>query len=464
MLEIYNEWELQNGEWVEVDGALQMFSSTPLEILMEEGSLNNQYKAVFSIPFAGRFSLVVRPYETGQGTVAKWNNNDFSGDSIESVGFTSLEISDINNLFTDDCVGNCAYKFTFKLKPLATGTIKFTFKSISNGLYFINNEYMALSLQGDAVISELDMDSSELYDVEIHLFQSSGVTSNISLQWAEGSNPAQSISSNKLHIPSSDALTLSTRTTYCHDGFSTEENGDLTTWEIVWGDGFKNKEEWDDGNLDDGDGWDSSCKIEDGYACNGGALTEPDEWFLWANEGRVPSSSKSSCIDRWGDERKSGSEECDDGNTQSNDGWDYQWEPERNYIWLGGGVSSKSIWTRCPDAETNNLEHTEWGPVWGDGLKHDTEEWDDDNLSSTVDGCTSQWKINDGYVCYGGTVTKKDTWIRWLDGSTPNSDKDECIVVWGDGLKHQSEECEDGNDDNNDGCNSSCKIGENCNL
>ena len=51
--------------------------------------------------------------------------------------------------------------------------------------------------------------------------------------------------------------------------------------------------------------------------------------------------------------------------------------------------------------------------VWGDRKKTGTEAWDDGNVVNG-DGCSSICKVEDGYVCTGGSPTSKDTWAAGI--------------------------------------------------
>ena len=49
----------------------------------------------------------------------------------------------------------------------------------------------------------------------------------------------------------------------------------------ICGDGFRTGiETWDDGNKNNGDGWSSTCSIENGFSCKGGNSTSKDNWTL----------------------------------------------------------------------------------------------------------------------------------------------------------------------------------------
>ena len=75
------------------------------------------------------------------------------------------------------------------------------------------------------------------------------------------------------------------------------------------------------------------------------------------------------------------------------------------------------------------------------------------------DGCEANCGIiTTGFVCSGGSITVKDTWIQCTTGFYPNSDKTQCITQWGDGIKAGSEGWDDSNSSSGDGCSSSCAV------
>ena len=52
-------------------------------------------------------------------------------------------------------------------------------------------------------------------------------------------------------------------------------------WFEICGDGLDfNKNEWDDGNTKNGDGWSSTWEIEKWWECKGGTIHSPDAWNL----------------------------------------------------------------------------------------------------------------------------------------------------------------------------------------
>ena len=167
----------------------------------------------------------------------------------------------------------------------------------------------------------------------------------------------------------------------------------------------------EDGNLANGDGWNSTWHIENGYSWNGGSISSIDVWTAICGDGkRMPT------------------EECDDENINSLDGWDSNCKVEEGYTWVGGNSTHKDSWPeKCGD-----------GIVIVDTLTN----WDDGNLIDG-DGWSSNWIVERGYTWSGGTPITSDI----------------CRTQWGDGvLVSSKEECDDGNIINADGWNLSCKI------
>ena len=75
------------------------------------------------------------------------------------------------------------------------------------------------------------------------------------------------------------------------------------------------------------------------------------------------------------------------------------------------------------------------------------------------DGCEANCGvITTGFVCSGGSITVKDTWVQCTTGFYPNSDKTQCVTQWGDSIKAGSEGWDDSNSSSGDGCSSSCVV------
>ncbi len=156
------------------------------------------------------------------------------------------------------------------------------------------------------------------------------------------------------------------------------------------------KEQCDDGNTQSGDGCDSTCQIEDGWACPAPGVH---------------------CIARQcGDGLVIGLEQCDDGNTADGDGCSASCKLEPG--WACTTTSGKSV---CHQT------------VCGDGKQEGFEQCDDGNLIP-YDGCSP-------------TCTHE-----------PSCANGQCTPVCGDGLKFPQEACDDGNTQDGDGCSSTCQI------
>ena len=98
----------------------------------------------------------------------------------------------------------------------------------------------------------------------------------------------------------------------------------------IWGDGINvkpHKNYCDDGNFQNGDGWNSDCEVEDGYTCDGGSFSHKDIW-----------------IEIWGDGKDFGTYEWDDGDMEDGDGWSSTCEYEYCWACSGGTLTSKDIW------------------------------------------------------------------------------------------------------------------------
>ena len=247
--------------------------------------------------------------------------------------------------------------------------------------------------------------------------------------------------------------------------------GSTTTkdiWIDIWGDGKKYSSAvtfWEDGNTTNGDGWSSIWSVETGYSCTGGTSTTPDTWTeIWGDGIRINTLSTY----------------CDDSNTLSGDGWSSTCSVELGWIWSGGSITSKDIWSeKCGDGKRFNSITTycddsnivngdgwsstcsvetgwtcsggntsikdTWTDVWGDGMKFTTStSFCEDGNSNNGDGCSSTWSVESGWSWSGGSPSTLDTWSE----------------IWGDSKKFNSLStyCDDGNNSNNDGWSSTWTI------
>jgi len=179
-------------------------------------------------------------------------------------------------------------------------------------------------------------------------------------------------------------------------------------------------EQCDDGNLTNGDGCNSICKLEGAAVCGNGVV----------NIG----------------------ETCDDGNTASGDGCSNLCLVETGYGCVGGPsvcspVCGNGIITLPEQCDDGNLVNGDGcssaciteivGSVCGNGILQAGEQCDDGNLTNG-DGCSSICATEGGGG--GGYVT-------------PYS-----YHACGNGRLEDIEQCDDGNTVSGDGCSSICKL------
>ncbi len=175
------------------------------------------------------------------------------------------------------------------------------------------------------------------------------------------------------------------------------------------GDGFVTVgEECDDDNLMDGDGCDSQCTIEAGYACT-----------------NSPSKCSGNCGN--GESRGDTIEQCDDGNNITGDGCDEHCRVEDGYTCID---DKPSVCTN-----TDCVRWVQW-PYYVE-IKEPGEECDDGNPVGG-DGCSETCTVEVPYACTG----------------TPSL----CSPTCGDGYFDRQEECDDGNLIDGDGCANTCTI------
>ncbi len=255
----------------------------------------------------------------------------------------------------------------------------------------------------------------------------------------------------------------------------------------------KGEETCDDGNLTSGDGCSADCIKEDGWLC------------LVPGDACQP-------VDVCGDGKQSASlgEQCDDANLTSGDGCSADCmtiesgfqcptpgEPCINLTVCGDGRVTGT--ETCDDANTDPADGCDACaiqpgydcpfpgakclPLCGDGVLLLNERCDDGNLTNG-DGCSDQCEWEDGFACTGdpgnytchaticgdgiveGTEACDTLDNDMGDGCTPLCELEPdcsgatCLSTCGDGLVLSSvgETCDDGNTVDGDGCSSSCQI------
>ena len=284
-----------------------------------------------------------------------------------------------------------------------------------------------------------------------------------------------------------DSMRYNTNSTYCDDGNTKVGDGCDNNWAIEtgysWTGGYKTSaDKWteicedgirfntnsaycDDGNKIVGDGCSDSWVIETGWSWTGGSKTSADSWNeIWGDSMRFNTNSTY----------------CDDGNKNVGDGCDNNWAIETGYSWTGGSITSADKWTEiCGDGIRFNTNSTycddgnkivgdgcsdswviETGWSWTGGSKTSADSWNeicgdsmrfntnlaycDDGNTKVGDGCDNNWAIETGYSWTGGYKTSADKWTE----------------ICGDGIRFNTNlaYCDDGNNNEGDGCSDSWVI------
>jgi fibro-slime domain-containing protein len=201
-----------------------------------------------------------------------------------------------------------------------------------------------------------------------------------------------------------------------------------------------------------------------------------------------------------------GTEQCDDGNTESGDGCSRICQIESNYDCPKAGQLCKNLAVcgngvltsdeTCDDGNTKSgdgcsadCQGVESGwqcrvsgkpcmPRCGDSILSGSEACDDGNTKSG-DGCSALCKVELGWKCDGGPSvcskttcgdSKKEGAEGCDDGNTmpfdgcsedcqiePDCSSGACISKCGDGIV-LGEDCDDGNAAGGDGCSKDCKV------
>jgi len=164
-----------------------------------------------------------------------------------------------------------------------------------------------------------------------------------------------------------------------------------------------------------------------------------------------------------GDGKKTGSEECDDGNTTEGDGCSPTCKNEPVPP-CGDGVLDSG--EQCDDGNAVNgdgcntackLEHPE---LCGNGVLNPGEQCDDGgNING--DGCNSTCQLEHPELCGNGVLNPGE---QCDDGANANGDgcNSTCQLehpeLCGNGVLNPGEQCDDGANTNGDGCNSTCQL------
>ena len=217
-------------------------------------------------------------------------------------------------------------------------------------------------------------------------------------------------------------------------------------------------EQCDDGNTADGDGCSADCLSE---AYCGNSVVEIGEECDDGND-RGGDGCSSTCQREvgCGNGRLDYGEQCDDGNITSGDGCNEFCADE-----VAGAVCGNLILEVGEDCDDGNSTagdncdaqcQVESG--CGDGVLDPGEECDDDNATSG-DGCT--WNCLLEFVCGDGIcdAANVETCVKCPVDCCPFCG-DGVLDTWSEGEEdpppYEDEACDDGNNDDGDGCNSGC--------
>ncbi|CAD8194238.1 unnamed protein product [Paramecium pentaurelia] len=159
------------------------------------------------------------------------------------------------------------------------------------------------------------------------------------------------------------------------------------------------------------------------------------------------------CIEHCGDGVIIGSEECEDSNSNPNDGCDnckFKCRSDCLECTTNGKVCNT-----CLNSGYKTVTGSyKCSTICGDGLRisntFETEQCDDGNLIGN-DGCSStcQWQCQPSPIC---TTCSNNLCSVCGSGYTLISTKNKCVPICGDGIVKTSEICDDGNNIYFDGC------------
>jgi cysteine-rich repeat protein len=178
----------------------------------------------------------------------------------------------------------------------------------------------------------------------------------------------------------------------------------------------------DDGNNVDNDGCSQACTLEDDPSTTSASTSTSTTNGPQCGDGVVDAG-----------------EECDDGNLVDDDGCS-----------LACTLEDEDT---TSTTSTSTSTSTSGGPLCGDGIVEPGEECDDGNTVDD-DQCTNTCTLG------GGTTTLLTTDSSGTDstGSTSTTTTTSEPGACGNGVVDFLEECDDGNNNANDGCDPACKL------
>jgi len=208
----------------------------------------------------------------------------------------------------------------------------------------------------------------------------------------------------------------------------------------------------DDGNLIDGDGCNSACLIETTFACVGDRDAACASGVCDATETPDRCEPAATC----GNSAVEAGEGCDDGNVTAGDGCNAACRVESGSacnLLAPGDVGDASCLSAVCD-ETETPDRCEAALTCGNSVVETGEGCDDGNVTAG-DGCDALCKIENLAAC----ATDRDAdCASGVCDVTESPDRCEPALGCGNSVLDPGEGCDDGNVVAGDGCNASCRI------
>ena len=102
------------------------------------------------------------------------------------------------------------------------------------------------------------------------------------MSWSYPGQTSTVVPSTSLYYPTYVYNSPFNVTVVCQPDYIKIITGLIPQCVYLWGNGIRDgDEQWDDNNIQDGDGWSSIWMVENGYSCTGGSTTAKDTWHLF---------------------------------------------------------------------------------------------------------------------------------------------------------------------------------------